>query len=260
MGVESAIGSAIENLKRVNGDFEQKSPREALRWAIDLFSPDISFACSYGADDMVILDMIAKINPKTKVFYLDTDVLFKETYELIEQAAERYGIRAVPYAGISLGQQARLYGETLWNVNPDLCCEQRKVKPLLEALKGQRAWITGIRRDQTPTRATAGIVEWDPKFNLVKINPLAPWTKEMVWDYIRANHVPYNPLHDQGYPSIGCTHCTSLVKPGEDPRSGRWKGFKKDECGLHCDTGTVPPKSGAGGSASVTPASDPRST
>ena len=235
MAVESAIENAIENLKRVSGDFEEKSPQEVLRWAIDLFSPDIALACSFGSDDMALVDMIATINPKTKIFYLDTDVLFKETYALIDTTAERYGMRAVAYRGITLGQQAREHGEALWSRNPDLCCNLRKVQPLLEALKGLRAWITGIRRDQSPTRATTGVVEWDRKFGLVKLNPLARWTDQMVWDYIRAHKVPFNPLHEQGYPSIGCTHCTSQVKPGEDPRSGRWKGFNKTECGLHND-------------------------
>jgi phosphoadenosine phosphosulfate reductase len=129
--------------------------------------------------------------------------------------------------------QAAQHGEALWTRHPDQCCELRKVEPLTRVLKGFDAWITGIRRDQSPTRANAQLIEWDQKFQLVKVNPLAKWTWEDVWTYIRTHEVPYNELHDHHYPSIGCTHCTSPVMPGEDSRAGRWKNFTKTECGLH---------------------------
>jgi phosphoadenosine phosphosulfate reductase len=134
---------------------------------------------------------------------------------------------------LSPAEQATQFGESLWLRNPDQCCDLRKVEPLTRILAKYAAWITGIRREQSPTRANAGIVEWDTKFGLVKFNPLATWSWEQVWEYIRANDVPYNELHDQHFPSIGCTHCTAPVMPGEDPRSGRWKSSAKTECGLH---------------------------
>ena len=130
-------------------------------------------------------------------------------------------------------QQAAQHGEALWTRHPDQCCELRKVEPLTRVLKGFDVWITGIRRDQSPTRAHAKLIEWDQKFQLVKVNPLAAWTWEDVWTYIRVHEVPYNELHDRNYPSIGCTYCTSPVNPGDDPRAGRWKNFTKTECGLH---------------------------
>jgi phosphoadenosine phosphosulfate reductase len=178
--------------------------------------------------------MISRIDPATKVFYLDTEVLFPETYELIERVARRYRLqllRAAP--AVSIADQARLYGDELWNLRPDLCCNIRKVQPLTTMLGPLRAWITGIRRDQAPTRANGAIVGWDRRFGLVKVNPLAGWTSADVWRYIAENDVPYNPLHDRGYPSIGCTHCTRQVRPGEHPRAGRWSGSDKIECGLH---------------------------
>jgi phosphoadenosine phosphosulfate reductase len=224
-----------DDLRLISNHFEDKSPEEVLRWATDRFTPDIALACSLGADDMALVDMLSKVAPHTRIFYLDTGVLFKETYELRDQVIARYGITPIQLLpSLTLDEQAAAHGPNLWERDPDLCCNIRKVQPLSRFLSGLQAWITGIRRDQTPARANSGIVELDKKFQLVKINPLATWTEKRVWDYIRANNVPYNPLHEQGYPSIGCIPCTSQVKPGEDSRSGRWRGFKKDECGLHC--------------------------
>ena len=224
-----------EDLKLISNHFEDKSPEDVIRWAGDRFGSDMALACSFGTDDMALLDMLSKVAPNVRVFYLDTGVLFQETYKLIEISTERYGIKPIQLLpDLSLEQQTSTLGDNLWEREPDRCCNIRKVQPLSRFLSGLQAWITGIRRDQTPARAHAGIVEIDKKFRLVKINPLARWTDAMVWDYLRANKVPYNPLHEQGYPSIGCIPCTSQVKPGEDPRSGRWRGFTKDECGLHC--------------------------
>jgi phosphoadenosine phosphosulfate reductase len=181
--------------------------------------------------------MIQRINPRTPLFYLDTDFLFPETYELRDRIVQQYGLAPAQViqvkSRLTPEQQAAEYGEALWVRDPDRCCELRKVEPLIRILGGYRAWITGIRRDQAPTRAQARVIEWDQKFGLVKVNPLAAWTTADVWTYIKANGVPYNPLHDRHYPSIGCTHCTAPVLPGEDPRSGRWKNFGKTECGLH---------------------------
>ncbi len=224
-------------LKALSDAFESKLPQEVLAYALARYFPSIVLACSFGAEDVVLLDMIQRINPRTPLLYLDTDFLFKETYELRDRLVEKYGLRPEQVlqvkSRLTPAQQAAEYGEGLWARDPDRCCALRKVEPLGRVLAGFSAWITGIRRDQAPTRARAGLVEWDQKFQLVKFNPLATWTWADVWTYIRLYEVPYNPLHDQQYPSIGCTHCTAPVAPGEDLRSGRWRNLGKIECGLH---------------------------
>jgi len=165
---------------------------------------------------------------------MDTAFFFPETYSLMETIERKYGVSIERVQSqLSPAEQAKIYGAELWKRNPDMCCNLRKVEPLRRKLAGLRAWITGIRRDQTEARAGAGKVEWDEKFGLVKINPIADWTEKQVWRYIHDHAVPYNPLHDQGYPSIGCTHCTRAVLAGEDARTGRWPGSAKTECGLH---------------------------
>lgn len=226
------IGEA--DIQQLAEKYEGAAPQELVRKALEII-PNITFACSFGAEDMVLLDMLMAVNPNAHVFYLDTDLLFPETYQLRDRAVARYGIpnlRRVP-ASLTLEAQAAEYGDALWARDPDLCCNLRKVRPLEGLLSEYDGWITGIRREQAPTRANARVFELDRRFGLVKVNPLAAWTNQQVWDYIRERDVPYNPLHDQNYPSIGCIHCTRPVKPGEDPRSGRWSGFDKTECGLH---------------------------
>ncbi len=222
-------------LNAVAEALEGQQPEEILKWAFENFAKEeISLACSFGAEDVALVDMVAKLRPGARVFYLDTNLLFGETYEVIDQIRAKYDItleQVLPL--LTLGEQAEQHGEALWASNPDACCGIRKVEPLGRVLSGLTAWITGIRREQAPTRANARVVEWDAKFGLVKINPLAAWKDRDVWNYIIANGVPYNVLHDQGYPSIGCVHCTRAVRPGEDPRAGRWSGFNKTECGLH---------------------------
>jgi len=213
--------------------YEHQSPEALLEYAVKTF-PKIAFACSFGAEDVVLVDMLQKISPKTDIFYLDTDFHFKETYETRDRIAARYGIEFIQVkSNLTPEEQAEQYGPELWRKDPNLCCNLRKVEPLTRILAKYDAWITGIRRDQAPTRANAKKVEYDTKFGLVKFNPLASWTSDDVWDYIRRHDVIYNPLHDRQYPSIGCEHCTRPVRPGEDPRAGRWSGFDKTECGLH---------------------------
>jgi len=235
--VQQNVRPTDEALKALSDSFEPKQPQDVLAHALERYAPNIILACSFGAEDVVLLDMIQKINPRTKLFYLDTDFLFKETHEVKDRLIARYGLTPEQVVQVKSlltpEQQAAQHGEALWSRNPDLCCQLRKVEPLTRVLSGYAAWITGIRRDQAPTRANAGLVEWDQKFNLVKFNPLAKWTSEDVWAYIKVHEVPYNELHDRHYPSIGCTHCTTPVMPGEDPRSGRWKNSAKTECGLH---------------------------
>src|SRR5690606_25287712 len=213
--------------------FEHEPPEALLEWAVQTF-PNITFACSFGAEDVVLVDMLQKISPSTDIFYLDTDFHFKETYETRDKMASKYNLEFVRVSPlITPEEQAAQHGEELWKSDPNACCNIRKVEPLTRVLSGYDAWITGIRRDQAPTRANAKKVEYDTKFGLVKFNAIASWTSEDVWDYIRVNNVVYNPLHDQNYPSIGCEYCTRQVMPGEDPRAGRWSGTDKTECGLH---------------------------
>ncbi|MDH5639884.1 MAG: phosphoadenylyl-sulfate reductase [Nitrospira sp.] len=217
--------------------FQARQPQDLLAAAIERYVPKIVLACSFGAEDVVLVDMIHRINPSVPLFYLDTDFLFRETYATRDRIIERYQLKPVQVIQakslLTPEQQAGQYGEALWASDPDRCCQVRKVEPLTRVLKEFDAWITGIRRDQAPSRANAKPMEWDGKFQLVKINPLVKWTSADVWTYINIYEVPYNELHDRNYPSIGCTYCTKPVMPGEDPRSGRWQGSAKTECGLH---------------------------
>lgn len=183
---------------------------------------------------MALIDIAARIIVRPRIFFVDTGFLFDETYELRRRIERRYGveIEAVEPA-LSPEAQADAFGDRLWQVDPDLCCRIRKLDTLERGLDGLDAWVTAIRRDQTRFRASARAVEWDLKWGLVKVNPLAAWTRTEVWQHILDNRVPYNPLHDKGFPSIGCTHCTRAVGDGEDERAGRWAGRAKTECGLH---------------------------
>jgi phosphoadenosine phosphosulfate reductase len=213
---------------------ESWKAEQILSWAFATYGEDVAIATGMGAEGMVLLDIASRINPDMKVFTGDTEFLFPETYDLIDRVEERYGIKIERILSqLSPEEQEREFGPRLWANNPDRCCELRKVAPLRRKLSTLDAWITAIRRGQTPERAGAKKIDWDPKFNLVKINPLADWTHQQVWSYIVKNDVPYNPLHDRSYPSIGCTNCTRAVRPGEDARAGRWAGFGKTECGLH---------------------------
>ncbi len=224
-------------LKRLSDAVESQQPQDVLKEAIKRYAPKIVLACSFGAEDVVLVDMVHRIDPAIPLFYLDTDFLFPETYATRDRIIQQYALQPAQVLQVrsllTPDQQAAQHGPALWSTEPDRCCQLRKVEPLTRVLKGYEAWITGIRREQSPTRANAGLIEWDGKFQLVKVNPLARWTWADVWTYIKVYEVPYNPLHDQNYPSIGCTHCTAPVAPGEDPRAGRWKTFTKTECGLH---------------------------
>ncbi len=224
-------------LKLLSDSFESKQPQDVLSAALERYAPKIVVACSFGAEDVVLMDMVHRINPSVPLLYLDTDFLFPETYATRDCIIQQYDLKPSQVLQVKSlltpERQAEQHGEALWSREPDRCCQLRKIEPLTRALKGFSAWITGIRRDQAPSRANAGLIEWDQKFELVKVNPLARWSWADVWTYIRIYDVPYNPLHDENYPSIGCTHCTAPVAPGDDPRAGRWKNFAKTECGLH---------------------------
>jgi len=225
-----------QNLKGISDEFETARPEAVLRWAVETFGPEFALATGFGPEGCVLIAMLSAINPSTRIFYLDTDLLFPETYALRDQLEARYGVRFERRATkLSLNDQAAAFGARLWERQPDLCCRLRKVEPLRQMLTGLRAWVTAIRRDQSPVRVDIGIVERDAHFGLIKINPLAAWAARDVWDYLARHDVPYNPLHDQGYPSIGCVPCTTPVQPGETERAGRWRGTSKTECGIHED-------------------------
>ena len=211
------------------GAAEQLPAHELVGYLVETFGVDLALACSFQKEESVLLDMLLAADPKARVFALDTHVLFEETYGVWREIEKRYGIEIEAYSGPSLGRQAATHGDALWASNPALCCSIRKVGPLARALSGLDCWITGVRRDQSPTRAETPKLDWDEKHELWKASPLADWSDSDVWAYIRERELPYNPLHDRGYASIGCTHCTA---PGEG-REGRWSGFDKTECGLH---------------------------
>jgi phosphoadenosine phosphosulfate reductase len=214
---------------RVGPDLEGLDAGGVIAYVVERFHPRLAVACSFQKEASVVLDLILRIAPDARVFTLDTHVLFPETYETWQRVEERYGITVEVFQGPSLGRQAATHGDRLWERDPDECCRLRKVDPLKRALADVDAWISGVRREQSPVRARTPKLAWDRKHERWKANPLADWTEDDVWRYIAEHDVPYNPLHDRGYASIGCTHCT---KPGGG-RDGRWAGSAKTECGLH---------------------------
>jgi len=220
---------------------ETATPLEILQWAVDQFGSRLTFATGFGAEGCVVVDLIGRHRLPVDIFTLDTGLLFPETYDLWRRLEARYAltIRGV-CPELTVDEQAAAHGPLLWTRHADRCCEMRKVSPLVTELSRFDAWITAIRRDQTASRANALAVEWDPKFGLGKVNPLVGWTKKEVWSHLLQNDVPYNPLHDRGYPSIGCLPCTSAVAAGEDDRAGRWRDAPKTECGLHAPMGAAP--------------------
>jgi phosphoadenosine phosphosulfate reductase len=220
---------------------EQSSPMELVAWTLDRYSSQrMIMTTSFGMEGCALIDMYARQGAQLTVVYLDTEFFFPETYTLRDTMVERYPALTFGRWGTTLtpDQQAEQYGRELWKVNPNLCCKLRKVAPMAEVMADVDVWITGLRRSQSETRAALKVVDWDWKYQVLKVSPLATWDRTQVWDYIRTHDVPYNELHEQGYPTVGCTHCTKPVpgcKLGEYSRSGRWNGTTKTECGLHGD-------------------------
>lgn len=225
----------LEELHRESQRLESATPEEIIRWAADRFAPHLTMATAFGPEGCVILAMLAKIAPETYIFNLETGYQFQQTLDLRDRIAEKYGIEVdLLQPELSVPEYEAMHGGPLYTTNPNQCCFDRKVKTLRKAAAGHHAWMSGIRRDQSADRAAASVVAWDKKFNLVKISPLANWTKKDVWARIAEEDIPYNPLHDQGFPSIGCWPCTRAIAEGEnDERAGRWSGTAKTECGLH---------------------------
>jgi phosphoadenosine phosphosulfate reductase len=221
-------------IDEVSAKLELAEPQDILRWTAERFAPRFTMATAFGPEGMVLIHMLAEIAPATPIFNLDTGYQFQETLELREEVKRRYGIAVeLKRPATSVEQYEQIHGGPLYRTNPDQCCADRKVKVLHQAVLGMHAWASAIRRDQSADRAKVPIVGWDKKFGLVKVSPLANWTKMDVWGLITKHNIPYNPLHDQGYTSIGCWPCTRAVLLGEDERAGRWSGFAKTECGLH---------------------------
>ncbi|MBI2902447.1 MAG: phosphoadenylyl-sulfate reductase [Candidatus Methylomirabilis oxyfera] len=236
-------------LRELNQRFQAAPIGELLGWAIDTFSPKLALANSFGAEDVLLIDMLSTLHPPTKIFTLDTGRLPEETFEVMERVLERYKVAIESYfpereAVERLERERGFYSFRRSVEERKFCCRIRKVEPLGRALVGVDAWMTGLRREQAATRTGLDIVEIDESHgSIVKLNPLAAWTEQQVWDYIRTHNVPYNALHDRGYPSIGCAPCTRAVQPGEDIRAGRWwwENPTTKECGLHLTPGNGDP-------------------
>lgn len=221
----------------LNSQLQEAHPDEVLKWGYKTFGSDMVLGTGFGPSGMLLIHRIQRLGLPVSVFYLDTHLLFDETYKLRDTLEELYNIDIIRVSpDLSLEEQTEQYGDELWLKDPDTCCHIRKVLPLRNFLSDKKAWISGVRRSQSETRKQTQIVEWDPGNDVVKINPLATWSTEEVWDYIHINELPYNPLHDEGYPSIGCIPCTQPVLNGEDERAGRWRGSDKMECGIHLPT------------------------
>jgi len=214
---------------------EEKDYFGILKWAYSQYKDKIIYASSFGAEGIVLIDLISKIKKDAKIIFLDTDLHFQETYDLIDEVKKRYPSLQIEMIRpkLTLLEQKDRYGDKLWTHEPNLCCYLRKIAPLEEALKDSIAWISGLRREQSPLRKNTQYINLDHKFKKVKICPLIHWTWDEIMTYIELNNLPYNPLHDQGYPSIGCAPCTIPIKENEDFRAGRWPGMAKTECGLH---------------------------
>jgi phosphoadenosine phosphosulfate reductase len=230
----SATTFPPERTAAANEYLAHATPQEILHWAVRMFHPRLTMATAFGPEGCCIIHMLAEIEPRVRVFNLDTGYQFAETLELRERIKTRYGIE-VEYIRpeMTVQEYEAEHGGPLYGIRPDQCCHDRKTLPLRRAVMGYEAWISAIRRDQTQDRAMARVVQWDAKFGLVKVNPLLAWTKTNVWEFVLSNKIPYNPLHDRGYPSIGCRPCTQPVAGGDDERAGRWAGTMKKECGLH---------------------------
>jgi phosphoadenosine phosphosulfate reductase len=211
-----------------------ETPQVILSWAAETFGQKLTMATAFGAEGCCLIHMLAEVAPWMRIFNLDTGYQFQETLDVRTRIRERYGIDVeLVQPEMTVAEYEEEHGGPLYRIRPDQCCHDRKMVPLRRAVEGYEAWISAIRSDQTSDRRRAAVVGWDAKFNLVKVNPLLGWTKKDVWAFVMKHDVPYNVLHDRGYPSVGCWPCTQPVADGQDERAGRWAGTVKKECGLH---------------------------
>jgi len=231
----SGLEYSPELAERLAHELEPLSAEELLSWASENFGPQLCLTCSWQKQSSALVHMLSELGLRVDVIELDTQLLFRETYDTRDLLVERYGLNLVSPEIISVAEQHLQEGPNLWERDPDRCCQIRKVEPLERALAPYGAWISGVRRDQSPSRAGLKKIQWSERHNLWLIHPFADWSEKRVRAYLEVNEIPYNPLHDKGYPSIGCIPCTRPVRPGEDERAGRWAGSGKLECGIHLD-------------------------
>jgi len=227
-----SVDGRLGDAERISAEVEKMGASEALAWAVETFGSSLAFAVSFQKTSSVIIDIAHGIAPDARFFYLDTELLFPETYATRDALADRYGLVFERFVQQNPPGLRERWEANLWRQADD-CCASRKVETMHRALEGVDCWVSGIRRSDSKTRVDAPRFGWDPRFDRWKLNPVVDWDDEQVWNHIKQHHVPYNPLHDQGYPSIGCMPCTSIPAEGEDARAGRWAGTDRTECGLN---------------------------
>jgi len=226
-----------DEIRHLNEQFEEAEPYSVLKWIWENFGDEAAMGTGFGPSGILLTHIVAKSDFDLPIFYLDTGLFFSETYKLRDELEKKFDLSFVRVStDLSVKDQEIEYGSELWKRNPNKCCFLRKVLPLKNYMADKKVWITGVRRSQSDTRKDTQLFEWDPLNEVIKVNPLATWTTQDVWAYIRLNELPYNPLHDDGYPSIGCIPCTHRVQPGDHERAGRWGGLDKTECGIHLPT------------------------
>lgn len=234
--ISTELKFSEDTLDQLNQRFEDANPVEILNWGVETFGKEMVLGTGFGSSGVYLIHLLQKKEINIPIFYLDTQLLFDATYELRDKIETRYNIEIIRVSPeFSPEEQALRFGDKLWERNPNRCCHLRKVLPLRNYLSDKKAWVTGIRRSQSETRTKVQIIEWNEENDVIKINPLANWTGEDVWNQIHHLDLPYNPLHDEGYPSIGCIPCTQPVNASKesDDRNGRWNGTDKTECGIH---------------------------
>ena len=221
-------------IETLQAELQNAYPQEILRRTVELFGDELVVVTSFQPTGIVTLHMLQEIAPDLPIMTVDTGLLFDETYQLMDQLEQAWGLNLIRvHPSQTVTEQAQTHGKALWLDEPNKCCDLRKVVPLKNALNGYQAWVSGVRRDQSSTRAETPIISWDKRNEKIKLCPFATWTESMIWTYIHAYELPYNALHTQGYTSIGCFPCTQAVKEGEDLRAGRWVNHAKTECGIH---------------------------
>ena len=225
----------MSRLRLSDAELEAMTAEEVVQWAYDEYGQGLCLTCSWQKQSSALVHMVSELGLDIDVIELDTHLFFRETYETRDRLVERYGLNLLRPQIPTVAEQHRAEGPNLWERDPDRCCHVRKVEPLVRALEPYDAWISGIRRDQSPSRAETRKIEWSERYGVYKIHPLADWDEKRVWAYIAVNEIPYNPLHDSGYRSIGCIPCTRPTTPEEEERAGRWAGSDKLECGIHLE-------------------------
>jgi phosphoadenosine phosphosulfate reductase len=218
-------------------DFEAMTAEDVLQWAYGEYGRKLVLTCSWQKQSSVLVHMVSELGLDVDVVELDTHLFFRESYETRERLVERYGLKLIRPDIITVAEQHRREGANLWERDPDRCCHIRKVEPLIAALEPYDAWVSGIRRDQSPSRAGTPKMQWSERYGVWKVHPLADWDEKRVWAYIAINDIPSNPLHEAGYRSIGCMPCTRPIREDEEERAGRWAGSDKLECGIHVEEG-----------------------